>query len=223
MMMPEENRQTRDAFLARANSLYRMDRGDRIYVKRHLQRWLDVAGIIRKIQLKKPHLKVLDVGCGSGFFMIMLGEIVTGLDKEDNVKVCKKRGVSSVFSVDIEKEPFPFNDESFDVVTFLEVLEHLKYPKQTLSEIFRVLKPKGVIILSTPNGDMPTWKIRDFALKFRFVGKVYMNRDLGGDEKQYTKNELHEMLISQGFKMPITYSSKILLPSDDLLITARKL
>jgi 2-polyprenyl-3-methyl-5-hydroxy-6-metoxy-1,4-benzoquinol methylase len=221
-MMPGEDSQTREAFLARVNSLYRMDRGDRIYVKRHLKRWLDVARIVRKMQLKKPRLTVLDVGCGSGFFMIMLGKMVIGLDNEENVKVCRKRGLGSVFSVNIEREPFPFKDASFDVVTFLEVLEHLKYPKQTLSEIFRVLKPKGVVILSTPNGDMPTWRIRDFVLKFRLIGRVYMNRDLGSDEKQFSKSELQGMLISQGFKMPTFYSSKILLPSDDLIVTARK-
>jgi|GEM_PF-2414302 len=221
-MMLEADRQTRDAFLARVKTLYRMDRGDRIYIKRHLQRWLDVLRIIKEIQSQNLPLKVLDVGCGSGFFMLMLGEMVTGIDEGENVEVCRKRGLPRVFSINIERERFPFKSGSFDVVTCLEVLEHLKDPKQMLSEIFRVLKPNRLLIVSTPNSSMPTWGIRDFVLKFRFVGRVYMSRDLGSDEKRYSKNELEEILISQGFKMPSIYSSKILLPSDDLIAIARK-
>ena len=42
------------------------------------------------------------------------------------------------------------NDQSLDCVVVLEVLEHVKNPQKALSEIFRVLKPGGKIILSTP-------------------------------------------------------------------------
>jgi len=51
----------------------------------------------------------------------------------------------------------PFQNESFESITFLEVIEHVKNPSRCLNEIWRVLKPNGLIEVSTPN---PTnWRI----------------------------------------------------------------
>ncbi len=56
----------------------------------------------------------------------------------------------SVF--DVERELFPHDDESFDVILCLEVLEHLAIdPMAMMAEVNRVLKPGGVFVLSTPN------------------------------------------------------------------------
>ena len=53
---------------------------------------------------------------------------------------------------DIEKEPVPFSDDSFDAVLFNELFEHLRIdPIFTLGEAHRVLRPGGVLLLSTPN------------------------------------------------------------------------
>ncbi len=219
--MMTSDAEIKEAFIARVKTLYRMDRGDRTYIKRQFKRWLDVYKIIKQVQCQRPKAEILDVGCGSGFFMLMLGERVTGIDVAENIEICKRRELSRVFATDIEKR-FPFENASFDVVTLLEVLEHLRKPEFTLKEIFRVLKPEGVLVLSTPNSSMPTWRIRDFALRFRFVGKIYMNRDLGADEKQYSKNELKGMLVSMGFEIPRIFGSKILVPNDDLMVIAVK-
>ncbi len=48
----------------------------------------------------------------------------------------------------------PFNDESFDVVVSIETIEHLEKPMQFLSECYRVLKPGGEFVCSTPNKKM---------------------------------------------------------------------
>lgn len=54
--------------------------------------------------------------------------------------------------VNIERDPFPYPDDHFDLVLYCEVIEHLTYdPTQTLYEIHRVLKPGGQLIISTPN------------------------------------------------------------------------
>ena len=58
------------------------------------------------------------------------------------------------FNIDTQQvnlnESFPFKDKSFDVVTMSEVLEHLPYPKITLAEIQRIIKPDGFFICNFP-------------------------------------------------------------------------
>lgn len=53
---------------------------------------------------------------------------------------------------DVEHDRFPYDDNTFDLIVFCEVIEHLvENPVHTLSEIHRVLKPGGAMILTTPN------------------------------------------------------------------------
>ncbi|MBI5287840.1 MAG: class I SAM-dependent methyltransferase, partial [Chloroflexi bacterium] len=53
---------------------------------------------------------------------------------------------------DVEHDRFPYDDNTFDLVLFCEVIEHLfENPVHTLSEIHRVLKPGGAMVLTTPN------------------------------------------------------------------------
>ena len=59
-------------------------------------------------------------------------------------------------------EPFPFSDESFDLVWCTEVIEHVKNPSFTLGEIHRLLKPDGSLFMTTPNSDF--WIFRVFRL-----------------------------------------------------------
>ncbi len=52
----------------------------------------------------------------------------------------------------VDREPLPYADDSFDGVLFTEVLEHLLYdPRKLVDEIYRVLRPKGELVVSTPN------------------------------------------------------------------------
>ena len=60
-------------------------------------------------------------------------------------------GVSLVIG-DLEQPPLPFADGSFDVVLLTEVLEHLRdYPGRTLADVRRILRPGGLLVLTTPN------------------------------------------------------------------------
>ncbi len=64
---------------------------------------------------------------------------------------CRERKID-ILSCDVEREPFPAETASFDAVLFCELFEHLYWnPFHTLKEIFRVLKPGGLLILTTPN------------------------------------------------------------------------
>lgn len=100
--------------------------------------------------------KALDVGCGKGevgYTLIKrkISKHVYGVDvDEEALKVARKRGISTC-RVDLSSEKLPFSDEFFDVVLCLDVIEHVVDVDNVMSEIRRVLKPNGILIISTPN------------------------------------------------------------------------
>jgi 2-polyprenyl-3-methyl-5-hydroxy-6-metoxy-1,4-benzoquinol methylase len=98
-------------------------------------------------------LMVLDVGCGDGVLsepIAKQGNNVTSFDLPTITPLAQKRHVSLVLSGDAEK--LAFTSETFDVVLASEVVEHLWNPQSFLDEAYRVLKPKGHLILETPEG-----------------------------------------------------------------------
>ena len=99
-----------------------------------------------------PGLAVLDLGCRAGALSqhFLAGNEVTGVDVDENaLGHAADRGLRTVWG-DVE-EPLPFEDGSFDAVVVGEILEHVRFPDEVISEIARVLKPDGVVVGSVPN------------------------------------------------------------------------
>ena len=98
-------------------------------------------------------LKILDVGCGCGFFTIMLskmGHDVIGVDLtesmiEEGRKLAEEEGAAAAFCV-MDAEHLDFEDETFDVVISRNLTWTLPHPKEAYNEWLRVLKKGGVII-----------------------------------------------------------------------------
>ena len=124
-------------------------------VKGRLLDWVEPA----------PDQTVLDVGCGAGYFMnlvrgkyleksiipFMAGIEMSTFQLSYMARRMEKDGVSDVVGIKANAEHLPFPDKSFDLVTCSEVLEHIRNPQRALSEMRRVLKPSGVLLLSTPS------------------------------------------------------------------------
>ncbi|HDH96829.1 MAG TPA: class I SAM-dependent methyltransferase, partial [Proteobacteria bacterium] len=105
---------------------------------------------------------VLDLGCGCGYGTYELAEagarLAVGIDNSDEaIRYARSRyrHRRSFFAVADALE-LPFGDDSFDVIVCMEVLEHLEDQKALLSEIARVLKGDGILLISTPNPNRPT-------------------------------------------------------------------
>lgn len=103
--------------------------------------------------------RVLDVGCSPGHLSMALvraGFDVQGLDLNPIWLEKYAPGWAArlrVMHANLEQEPLPFPSDSFDLVMFTEVLEHIAItdPGVVLGEIRRVLRPGGRMLLSTPN------------------------------------------------------------------------
>lgn len=119
---------------------------------------LSTGSILRatlaKIHEYAPELRgdYLDVGSGNGELIdrVMRRYPITAhaCDYRDDLMAL---GGIRVDVADLNTEPLPYPDAAFDLVTCTEVIEHLDHFRFALREIFRVLRPGGVCILSTPN------------------------------------------------------------------------
>jgi len=105
----------------------------------------------------------LDIGCGDGSFSVLFKEVLKA-EKGYGIEIfpesaakANRKGICTIIS-DVGFSSIPFKDEFFDVVFALEIIEHLSNPSHFLEEIYRVLKPQGVIIISTPN--IASWHSR---------------------------------------------------------------
>lgn len=101
--------------------------------------------------LVKKEIKALDVGCGTGAVMEFLQSReykVCGVDKSGvALSFCKKK----MLNVNLgSAEKLNFSDNTFDLITALDVLEHLPNEKKALQEIKRVLKPNGIFVATVP-------------------------------------------------------------------------
>ncbi len=107
---------------------------------------------------------ILDIGCGEGVFV----EELLGRG------FLRVRGVDNNYSSDIVAKgdilSLPFDDEQFDVVLLLDVIEHVsvELQAQALKEVFRVVRNKGTLIASIPNLSHLASRVR-FLLKGNFV------------------------------------------------------
>lgn len=116
-----------------------------------------ITGRIHEFFSYRPgRVKVLDVGCGAGFLSNHLGKEgfdVTAIDLSGpSLNVAKRRDEShSVKYLQADAYDLPFDDESFDVVTSTDFLEHVSEPQRVLKEISRVLRPAGFFFFHTFN------------------------------------------------------------------------
>lgn len=135
---------------------------------------------------------LLDVGCGEGFFLFnasKAGFITKGVELSQEAAAYAKRE----FGLDVEAEPFEtlrFPENYFDVVTLWQVLEHVPHPLAILKEVNRILKPGGLLAVSTPDiGGIPA---KIFRKSWWNIRKIHIN--------QFTTKTLKDIVENAGFK-----------------------
>jgi len=127
---------------------------------------------------------LLDIGCGTGTTLSSLRRFgrVLGLDSSELALArAQSRGLNRL--VQGAAQHLPYADGSFDVITMLDVLEHLDEEATTLTGIYRVLRPGGSLLLTVPA--FPSlWSQHDVALHHR---------------RRYRSTQLRELLADSRF------------------------
>lgn len=103
--------------------------------------------------------RLLDIGCGNGLYTIKMAQVGAqgvGIDiEQDSVQQAQnfrvRHEADDVQFLLASGSELPFGDSSFDLVTMIEVLEHVHRDRETLKECRRVLRPHGRLVLFVPN------------------------------------------------------------------------
>lgn len=105
--------------------------------------------------------RALDVGCGAGLLaepLARLGAAVTGVDAApDNVRVAAAHAAAGGLAIDYRcGDIAAMGLNGFDVVTAMEVVEHVADPQAFVAALAAALAPGGLMVLSTPNRTLPS-------------------------------------------------------------------
>jgi SAM-dependent methyltransferase len=117
--------------------------------------------------------EVLDVACGTGYGARLLERRarVSGVDRDGGAIELARSRADGRFVV-AELPPIPFADDAFDFVVCFETVEHIADDEGFVREIRRVLRPRGHLLISTPNRDVSSpdgmpinpWHVREYTL-----------------------------------------------------------
>lgn len=128
----------------------------------------------------------LDVGCGTGLWTTELDSFgqVCGLDlAPDALEFCRRRGIQRLVQATADR--LPFRSESLNLITALGLIEHLDNDTRFLSELSRVCKPGGYVLLLTSAYDF-LWSQHD---------------DIVHHKRRYTRTRFSRLLTTSGFQV----------------------
>jgi glycosyltransferase involved in cell wall biosynthesis/SAM-dependent methyltransferase len=109
----------------------------------------------------------------------------------------------------IEEDRFPYEDDQFDVVLFCEIIEHLlSDPVHALSEIRRVLKPGGLLVLTTPNVARLD-NVRKLIAGENVYDPYSGYGPYGRHNREYTPQDLFQLLSANGFHVRAMYTADV--------------
>ncbi len=154
-----------------------------------------VRETVNRLHLK-PDQRLLDVGCGTG---ALLERIVsafpeihsTGIDPSpEMLNAARRKCLHGVDFTEGWAESLPFQDDSFDIVVSCNAFHYWKQPARALDEIMRVLRPKGVLLITDWCGDYLTCRICDLYLR------VFNHTHF----RTYSARECETLIATAGFR-----------------------
>jgi SAM-dependent methyltransferase len=152
--------------------------------------------------------RVLDIGCRDGGLRAFLPAGV----RYQGIDVAQEFASPDILIRDIASG-IPFPDESFDYVFTIEVLEHVHNPWEALTEIRRVLRPGGVLILSVPN----PYHVKEL------IWNLLQIPDRQGHIYAWTRQAMTKLAEMNGFRLEATGGTYLHPPVPMVTLLARSI
>lgn len=157
---------------------------------------------------------ILDCACGRGFYLNMYrtvsGARLVGLELDDEIIRKAQHNVGSLPGVTLTRGNIyrlPFPDNYFDGVLLSEILEHIDDDVTGLREVYRVLKPGGVVAITVPNANYPFWwDPINKTLETLFHTKIRRGPLAGiwaNHVRLYRRDELRAAALAAGFTVEV--------------------
>jgi len=147
----------------------------------------------RRALMNREAGRLLDVGCGDGDFAASMkrrGWEVHGTEFSSAARQLGEAKEVKVHQGDVASAHFP--DAFFDVVTLWHVLEHVPDPRAELTEIYRILRPGGLLVIETPN---------IASLTFQLCKKSWFPLGIPGHLQHFTPTTLNRFIQRTGFSL----------------------
>jgi len=161
-LTPRRNQRTFD-------SQYSKEYFTESFLKKKQKRKIYFEKMLKEIMEIKSGRKILDVGCGVGLFLNIAREKgweCYGVEPSIwAASYCQNKENLNVRNGRLEEIKYP--DNFFDLITFWDVLEHVKRPSMTLKEAKRIIKNNGLIVSKFPNIDSYIYKLRIIITKLK--------------------------------------------------------
>src|SRR2546421_1595144 len=183
--LPREMQQHTYAIMRRVEETHWWFAGRRRIIKSFLEQLCRDVNVDSSGTGGQHTVNILDIGCGTGANLEMLSEFgqAEGVDiSGEALTFCRERGLENVKQG--EAEALPFEDGSFELVTGLDVIEHLDDDLAGLTEMRRVLRPGGHALVFVP-AFMFLWGVQD---------------DISNHRRRYTLDQLKRVMRQAGFE-----------------------
>ncbi len=139
-----------------------------------------------------PNEKILDVGCGSSPIISRYSNAV-GLDTNAQKLVFMHQKLPNRLFINSKLEDRKFRNEMFDDIICIEVIEHCEHPSSIISEISRVVKNGGKVVIATPDYSKPLWHLAELFTAYK---KEHISK--------FTRESLENICLYYGLK-PVKY------------------
>lgn len=154
--------------------------------------WYKISGYYGISEIKVEG-RFLDIGCAKGDTLEAarnIGANVYGIElNPKSVEICKTKGLD-VQCGTVEDSGYP--DDYFDIIWMSQVIEHLPFPKKSLKEILRILKPCGRLYIFCPNAGSYLSKL---------FGRFWHGWHIPFHFHAYTRETITKLLTECGFKV----------------------
>jgi 2-polyprenyl-3-methyl-5-hydroxy-6-metoxy-1,4-benzoquinol methylase len=160
---------------------------ERVY---HLIKGIALKSKLKLINAQSPKGKLLDIGAGTGDFLVVAkndGWQITGIEPS-----AKAKGIAINKGVNFAETLSALESNSFDVITMWHVLEHVPNLEEYISELKRLIKPTGTIVIAVPNFN---------SFDANFYGKYWAAFDVPRHIWHFSKTAIEKLFSEKEMKL----------------------